>query len=112
MGRSLRALRPGESATVMVPDPDLVPEEDLSAAIVQYAALLARAAARMLGRRSRPPDRLLDVEEAATRLRTTPDWLSRQKALPFRVELSPGQVRYSEQGLDEWIATKRGGVDE
>jgi hypothetical protein len=97
---------------VTLPDPDVVSEEELSAVIVQLAALQARAAARLLGRRPRTPDRLLDVEDAATRLRTTPDWLSRQKALPFRVELSPGQVRYSEQGLDEWIAARRGGVDE
>jgi predicted DNA-binding transcriptional regulator AlpA len=108
MRASLRALRPGEPATVTVPDPDAVPDDELSALVLQLAALQSRAAARFLGRRARPPDRLLDLEEAAERLKTTPDWLSRQKALPFRVELSPGQIRYSEQGLEDWITDRRG----
>jgi hypothetical protein len=105
---ALRALRAGASPTVTVPDPDAVAEDELSALIVQLAALQARAAARLLGRAPRPPDRLLDADEVAARLKTTPDWLSRQKHLPFRVELSGGQIRYSEQGLEEWITGKRG----
>ena len=107
--RRLRALRPGDPATVLVPDPDAVDDEALGALVVQLAALQARAAARLLARRPQPPDRLLDLDEAATRLATTPDWLARQKTIAFRVELSPGQVRYSERGIDEWIAASRGG---
>jgi predicted DNA-binding transcriptional regulator AlpA len=106
---TMRAVRPGEVPTVAVPDPDAVGADALSAVIVQLAALQARAAARLLAQRPRPPDRLLDAEETAARLRTTVDWLSRQKHLPFRVQLGPGQIRYSEQGLDAWIAGRRGG---
>jgi hypothetical protein len=110
MGSPLRAQRPGDPATVTLPDPDDVPEDEVSALIVALAALQSRAAARLVGRRPRPPDELLTPDEAATRLRTTPDWLSRQKRLPFRVELSPGQVRYSLHGLDDWITARRGVV--
>jgi hypothetical protein len=105
---ALRAVRAGE-LTITVPDPDAVPEEELAAALVLYASLVARAAARALGRRPLPPDRLLDGEQAADRLRTTYDWLKRQKDLPFRVELSEGQTRYSERGLEAWIAARVGG---
>jgi hypothetical protein len=108
MAVPLRALRPGDPATITVPDPDSVPDDGLSALIVQLAALQARAAARLLTRPARPLDELLTLDEAAQRLRTTPDWLIRQKDVPFRVDLSPGQVRFSALGLDDWIAARRG----
>ena len=107
----LRAVRPGAPPSVLLPEPEAIdglPEETLPGLIAQLAALQSRAAARLAARRSRPPDRLLETEEAAARLATTPDWLSRQKQLPFRIEVSPGQVRWSERGLDEWISAKRG----
>jgi hypothetical protein len=107
----LRAVRPGAPPPVLLPDPEAIdglPEESLPGLIAQLAALQARAAARLVTRRAQPPDHLLDLEDAAARLATTPDWLARQKHLPFRVEVSPGQVRWSERGLDEWIAARRG----
>lgn len=105
---ALRALRAGDPATLTVPDPDLAPDDELAALVVLLAALQTRAAARLLGRPALPPDRLLDGEQAADRLRTSYDWLKRQKELPFRVELSEGQTRYSERGLEAWIAARRG----
>jgi predicted DNA-binding transcriptional regulator AlpA len=110
MAASVRAVRAGDVATVTIPDPDVVPEHALASVILQLAALQSRAAARLATTRPRPPDRLLDAEEAAKRLCTTPDWLTRHKELPFRVELSGGQVRWSEQGLDDWITGRRGAV--
>ena len=107
----LRAVRPGEAPTVTLPEPtllDRLPLEALPGLIAQLAALQARAAARLCQPTARPPDQLLDLEAAAARLATTPDWLARQKQLPFRIEVSPGQVRWSAQGLDEWIAARRG----
>jgi predicted DNA-binding transcriptional regulator AlpA len=107
----LRAVRPGAPASVLLPEPeaiDALPEDELPGLIAQLAALQARAAARLVTRRAQPPDHLLDLDDAAARLATTPDWLSRQKHLPFRIEVSPGQVRWSERGLDEWIAARRG----
>jgi predicted DNA-binding transcriptional regulator AlpA len=112
---TLRAVRPGESVVPPLPTPEVInqlPIDELPALVVQLAALQALAGARLAPAvRARPLDRLLGLEEAAARLATTPDWLARQKRLPFRVELSPGQVRWSEQGLDEWIAGKRGDAD-
>jgi hypothetical protein len=108
---TVRAVRRGEPPPLALPTPeqlDAVPLDALPALLVQLAALLGRVGARLYQRPARPPDSLLDAEEAATRLRTTPDWLSRQKSLPFRVELSPGQVRYSAHGLEDWIAGRRG----
>jgi len=49
-------------------------------------------------------DRLLTVQEAAERLKTSEDWLYRSwKTLPFAVKLSKKQLRFSEQGLDDFI---------
>ena len=53
-------------------------------------------------------DRLLTVEEAAAQLGTKEDWLRRQHRLPFRIELSPGQVRYSAKGITRYIAARTG----
>lgn len=54
------------------------------------------------------PDRLLDIDEAAGRLNVDPQWLYRRtKALPFVVRLD-GQVRFSERGLERFIASRRG----
>src|SRR5438128_7171790 len=65
--------------------------------------------ARLLGRRDEAPaaDRLLGIEEAAARLATKPDWLRRNGGLPFVVPLSPGQVRYSEAGIERFIRSRQ-----
>ena len=51
-------------------------------------------------------DRLLTAREAADRLGVDPSWLYRRKALPFRVELGKGAVRYSEQGIERHIRAR------
>ena len=53
-------------------------------------------------------DRLLDVDEAAARLSVTVDFLYRHKKLPFRVNLGPGQIRFSSLGIDRYIRQKQG----
>jgi hypothetical protein len=53
-------------------------------------------------------DRLVKAPEAAAILEVTEDWLARRPTLPFRVELSPGVVRYSRAGIDRHIATRHG----
>jgi hypothetical protein len=50
------------------------------------------------------PDHLLGIEEASERLGVTPDWLRRRRFLPFRVQISPGIVRYSARGIAAFIA--------
>jgi hypothetical protein len=107
----LRAVRPGEAPPLALPPPeqiDALPLDALPGTIAQLAALQARAAMRLVQPPLTPLDRLLDLETAAARLATTPDWLVRQKDISFRVEVSGGQVRFSEQGIEAWISARRG----
>lgn len=53
-------------------------------------------------------DRLLNVQEAAARLRMTVDWLYRHhKQLPFIVRHGR-PLRFSEVGIEEYIRKRRG----
>jgi hypothetical protein len=83
----------------------------IAAQQAQLAALQAALTVRLVapGNGRHEPDRLLTLDEAAQRLATTPDWLRRQDKLPFRVEVSPGQVRYSAQGILHFIARRAAG---
>ena len=48
-----------------------------------------------------PPDRLLEVSEAAKRLGVSKDYLYRHaKQWPFAVRVGPGQLRFSEHALE------------
>lgn len=51
-------------------------------------------------------DRLLVIEEAAAKLAVTEDFLYRRKDLPFRVNVGPGQVRFSLKGIEKFIRAK------
>ena len=58
---------------------------------------------------ARRTDYLVTADEAAKRLSTTKDWLTRHgKDLPFVVRLSDGQVRFSVKGIDRFIASRIG----
>ncbi|TME75064.1 MAG: hypothetical protein E6I48_07790 [Chloroflexi bacterium] len=89
-----------------------VPVADVPALLTQLAALQTALAAQLAQAPSSngngEGDRLLSLEDAAKRLSILPDWLRRQKTLPFRVELSPGQVRYSARGIEQFIARRVG----
>ena len=53
-------------------------------------------------------DRLLDAEEAARLLAVSEDWLYRKaKNFPFTRKLGPKMLRFSFQGIQKWIATKK-----
>jgi hypothetical protein len=92
-------------------DPATVPAERVRALLALVAAEQQRLAAmaqslavRLVEDEAQSgPDRLLNLEEAAAQLQVTPDWLRRQKAIPFRVEVSDAQVRYSANGLQRFI---------
>ena len=98
----------------LLADPSGVPEVEPEA--IPYllgqleqlkAALWARLSSAHQNRQ--PEDRLLTAKQAAPLLGTTEDWLRRRaNKLPFTVTLSPGQVRYSSQGIQQFIATRRG----
>ena len=55
-------------------------------------------------------DRLLKIDEAAERLGTSKDWLYRNhQKLSFTVYLSERQIRFSNQGIVEWIQQHKNG---
>jgi predicted DNA-binding transcriptional regulator AlpA len=92
---------------------DLGPAE-IPALLSQVAALQSALAARLLSvqvhRQSvSAEDRLLTVEEAASRLGTSEDWLYRHAPkLPFTVRLAPRQLRFSSQGIAKYLHGRQG----
>ena len=59
-------------------------------------------------REQEEPDSLLKVQDAATRLETTDDWLYRNsKKLPFTIR-NGRQLRFSSKGIDRYIRERQG----
>ena len=84
--------------------------EELIAAIgkseADRARLLAQLLAHELQRES--DDRLLTVTEAAGILSVTNDWLYRNAdKFTFTIRPGPGQVRFSKNGIQEYLRRKR-----
>jgi len=53
-------------------------------------------------------DHLLDAEEAAKTLAVSPDWLYRHASkLPFTRKLAPKMLRFSYQGIQKYLATRK-----
>ena len=53
-------------------------------------------------------DRLLNAEEAAEILSVSPDWLYRHgSSLPFTRKLAPRVLRFSSQGIQKYLATRK-----
>ena len=53
-------------------------------------------------------ERLIDAEEAAKLLSVSEDWLYRQaKKLPFTRKLGPKMLRFSSQGMQKYLATRK-----
>jgi len=60
----------------------------------------------MNGRRAE--DRLLDTEETAKLLAVSADWLYRNaRKLPFTRKLGPKMLRFSSQGIQKYLATRK-----
>jgi len=69
------------------------------------AQLIAEDVAQLLGG---PQDRLLTLDEAASVLAVTTDWLYRHaNAFTFTVRPGPGQVRFSNLGIQDYLRRKR-----
>jgi hypothetical protein len=89
------------------------PPAERAGLIVQLAARLATLGAALSSAApsqvtSEPqPDTNLDVEEAARRLGVSADWLYRQKALPFRLNVGR-RVLFSARGLETYRARRMG----
>ena len=53
-------------------------------------------------------DRLLDVNEASKILSVSPDWLYRHRGkLPFTHRLGPKMLRFSYQGIQKYLASRK-----
>ena len=53
-------------------------------------------------------DRLLNAEEASKILSVSEDWLYRHAYhLPFTRKLGPKMLRFSSQGIQKWMATRK-----
>ncbi len=53
-------------------------------------------------------DRLLTAEEAGEILSVSPDWLYRHhRKLPFTRKLAPRVLRFSHQGIQKYLATRK-----
>jgi len=53
-------------------------------------------------------DKLLTAEKAAEFLSVEKDWLYKhQKKLPFSRKLAPKMLRFSQQGMTKWVASKK-----
>jgi len=53
-------------------------------------------------------DRLLSAEEAAEMLSMSTDWLYRNaKKLPFTRKLGPKVLRFSSQGIQKYLSTRK-----
>ena len=56
----------------------------------------------------REEDRLMDAEEASKVLAVSSDWLYRHaKRLPFTRKLGPKMLRFSSQGIQKYLATRK-----
>ena len=108
MNPAMQSAAPDSDLTALLAaDPATVPE----ALIPEVLGELERRKAVLWARLARPAlqhgpaaDRLLTVDQAAVRLGTTKDWLTRNgHKFPFTVHLSSGQLRYSADGITRWI---------
>ncbi len=60
------------------------------------------------GQNGHQGDRLLDAEEASKILSVSPDWLYRHGSrLPFTRKLAPRVLRFSYQGIQKYLATRK-----
>jgi excisionase family DNA binding protein len=72
----------------------------------QLPALLAELLTRLLEPAPTAPtvsDKLLTVEQAATRLSVSPEWLYRRAKRLGAIKLDTGTLRFSEAALDAYI---------
>ena len=92
---------------MILPDPAEIEPEEIGSVMTQMAAIQLSLATRLVtqgAERDRDGvDNLLTVEEAASRLKCSEDWLYRRaKNLPFTVRLGRN-LRFSERGIEEAI---------
>lgn len=94
-----------------------VPPAEIPAFLTQIGAVQAALAAQLLRAfaleraedDARRVDRLLTVNEAATRLAVTKYWLyTHSGTLPFTVRMGDRSVRFSEKGIERYLRQRQG----
>ena len=69
---------------------------------------LVREETRAALTKCEPNERLLDAEEASKMLDVSTDWIYRHsKKLPFTRKLGPKMLRFSSQGIQRWVASRK-----
>ena len=100
----------------ILPDPALIPDEQIAMTLTQLAALQSALAARLIlarGKEESAPEisqeeELLTAEQAAALLSVSVDWMYRHvSGLPFTKRLSRKALRFSRAGLMRWRAGRR-----
>lgn len=87
-----------------------IPPDELILFLSQLEVVRLEAFMRLCAPASQdPPDRLLKVDEAATRLSMTKDYLYRHHAeLPFTVRMKDSNaIRFSSNGIDAYLRKSR-----
>ncbi len=70
--------------------------------------IVKEAAQEAMTQNGHQGDHLLDVEETAKLLCVEEDWLYRHhKKLPFTRKLGPKMLRFSYQGIQKYLATRK-----
>jgi predicted DNA-binding transcriptional regulator AlpA len=117
----LRAAPFHDVLTALQARADELPQEHIGVALSQLSAVqsgLSAVQGRLAARLVMPPqdrrathhgDRLLTIEQAAAKLGGVKvGWLYRHAPhLPFTVRVSPRRLRFSELGIDKYIAQRR-----
>ena len=74
----------------------------------QLKTLVREEIEKAAGQNGHQGDKLLDAEKAAEILSVSPDWLYRHgRQLPFTRKLAPRVLRFSYQGIQKYLATRK-----
>ncbi|MEE8113447.1 MAG: hypothetical protein V3T23_03740 [Nitrososphaerales archaeon] len=75
----------------------------------QLKAIVRGEVEKAVGQNGQHGDKLLDAEKASKILSVGEDWLYRHhKKLPFTRKLGSKMLRFSSQGIQKWLATRKG----
>jgi excisionase family DNA binding protein len=107
-------MEPTKNLSIVLRDTAQVAEislREIPSLLCQLGALQGILAARLVVAEPAPiatPDNLLTVQEAATRLGVSADWLYRKsRRLPFTVRMGR-HLRFSSSGIDRYIRQREG----
>jgi len=74
----------------------------------QLKALVREEIEKAAAQNGQHGDKLLDAGAACEVLSCSPDWLyDHHKKLPFTRKLGPKMLRFSSQGIQKWLASRK-----